>query len=34
MDRGPWWSTVYGVVKDSDLTERLNNSTLWGTGKG
>ena len=25
MDRGAWWATVYGVIKDSDLTYQLNN---------
>ena len=27
MDRGAWWATVYGVIKDSDLTYQLNNNT-------
>ena len=34
MGGGAWCSTVHGVVKDSDLTERLNPSILWRTGKG
>ena len=25
MDRGTWWATVHGVVKESDMTEGLNN---------
>ena len=25
MDRGAWWATVYGVCKESDMTEWLNN---------
>ena len=25
MDRGPWQATVYGVTKESDMTEQLNN---------
>ena len=29
MDRGAWWATVHGVVKESDKTEQLNDlSTL------
>ena len=24
MDRGAWWATVHGVVKESDTTEQLN----------
>ena len=23
MDRGPWWTTVHGVTKESDMTEQL-----------
>ena len=26
MDRGAWWVTVYGVVKESDATLQLKNS--------
>ena len=26
VDRGTWWTTVYGVAKESDMTWRLNNS--------
>ena len=26
MDRGTWWATVYGVTKELDTTEQLNNS--------
>ena len=29
MDRGAWWATVYGVAKESDMTEQL--STHVGT---
>ena len=25
MERGAWWATVYGVAKESDLTQCLNN---------
>ena len=25
MDRGPWQATVYGVTKESDMTEQPNN---------
>ena len=25
MDRETWWATVHGVVKESDMTEGLNN---------
>ena len=24
-DRGAWWTAVYGVTKESDTTEQLNN---------
>ena len=27
VDRGPWWATVYGVAKKSDMTKQLNNSS-------
>ena len=27
IDRGAWCATVHGVSKESDITERLNNST-------
>ena len=27
MDRGAWQARVYGVTKESDTTERLNNNT-------
>ena len=27
MDRGAWWATVPGIHKESDRTERLNNSS-------
>ena len=23
MDRGPWWATVHGVAKESDMTSQL-----------
>ena len=26
MGGGAWWATVYGVIKDSDLTYQLNNN--------
>ena len=26
MDRGAWWSTVYGMAKEWDTTERLTHS--------
>ena len=26
MDIGAWWATVHGVVKEWDMTERLNNN--------
>ena len=26
MDTGPWQTTVHGVAKESDMTERLNNN--------
>ena len=29
MDRGVWGSTVYGVAKESDTTERLKNNKVW-----
>ena len=25
MDRGAWWATVHGVMKELDTTERLDN---------
>ena len=28
MDRGAWQTTVHGVAKESDTTERLNNNRL------
>ena len=28
MVRGAWRATVHGVVKESDITQRLNNNTL------
>ena len=35
LDRGAWWATVHGVVKESDTTERLNNNNdLPGSGQG
>ena len=27
MDRGAWWATIEGVAKESDTTQRLNNSS-------
>ena len=29
MDRGAWWASVHGVAKESDTTQRLNNSQLF-----
>ena len=26
MDRGVWWATVHKVIKESDMTEQLNNN--------
>ena len=26
MDRGVWWATVHEVIKESDMTEQLNNN--------
>ena len=26
MDREAWWASVHGVVKESDMTERLNSN--------
>ena len=31
-DRGAWWATVYGVSKESDTTERLNNNKVISSG--
>ena len=29
-DRGTWWATVQGVVKEWDMTQQLNNNfTTW-----
>ena len=28
MDKGVWWATVYGVLKESDMTKQLNNSKI------
>ena len=28
MDRGAWWAMVYGVAKESDTTQRLNNKNM------
>ena len=27
MDRGVWWATIHGVVKESDMTEQLSMHT-------
>ena len=27
MDRGAWWSTIYGVAKESDMTEQISTYT-------
>ena len=29
MDREAWWATVHGVTKESDMTQRLHNNTLY-----
>ena len=26
LDRGTWWATVHGLTKESNMTQRLNNS--------
>ena len=26
MDRGAWWSTVYGITNESDTTQQINNN--------
>ena len=26
MDRGTWWAMVHAVIKESDMTERLNHN--------
>ena len=31
-DRGTWRATVYGVSKESDTTERLNNNKVISSG--
>ena len=28
MDRGVWWSTVHGSLKELDMTERLSKTQL------
>ena len=28
MDRGAWWATVHGVMKESDMTQQLNNKNV------
>ena len=28
MDKGAWWTTVHGVVKELDTIERLKNNNL------
>ena len=28
MDRGAWWATVHGVIKEPYITQQLNNN--WG----
>ena len=32
MDRRTCWATVYGVAKELDMTERLNNNKLIRMG--
>ena len=29
MDRGAWWTTVHGVTKESDTTERLKSICIY-----
>ena len=29
MDRGAWWATVHGFIKESDTAEQLNIPPLW-----
>ena len=29
IDRGAWWATVHGIIKESDTAEQLNISPLW-----
>ena len=31
MDRGAWWATVHGVVKESDTTEQVNGDCFQNT---
>ena len=31
MDREAWWATVYGISKESDTTEWLNNNSFVET---
>ena len=28
MDRGAWWNTVHGVVKESDTTEKIHLTSI------
>ena len=28
-DRQPWHAAIHGVTKESDTTERMNNSTIY-----
>ena len=29
LDRGAWWATVYGVAKESDMTEQISGGILF-----
>ena len=29
MDRGAWWATVYGMVKEWDVTYQVNNNRAY-----
>ena len=29
VDRGAWWATVHGVAKESEMTQKLNNSNTY-----
>ena len=28
MDRGPWWATIHGLPKESDMTSQRNNNNV------
>ena len=33
IDRGPWQATIYGVSRESDTTEQLNNNNATKTNR-